>query len=248
MRGERLMIDKNSPVPIYFQLEELIKHSIEEGELNPGDLIPSEREYSEKFHISRMTVRQAISNLVNEGFLNRLRGKGTFVAERKIEQPLQGLTSFTEDMKARGMVPSSQLISFSIIPASLQISTQLGIQDHGPVYEIKRIRNADDVPMALETTYISANLAKGITEEIASQSLYEFIEKKAMLTIDRASQIIESATADSKEAKLLKIKTGTPVLLIQRNSFLENGTPFEVVKSVYRGDRYKFMINMRRSF
>lgn len=242
------MIDKNSPVPIYFQLEELIKSTIEKGELHPGDLIPSEREYSEKFQISRMTVRQAISNLVNEGFLSRIRGKGTFVAERKIEQPLQGLTSFTEDMKARGMVPSSQLISFSIVPASVQISTLLEIQDHGPVYEIKRIRHADEVPMALETTYISANLAKGLTEEVAVQSLYEFIETKAKLKIDQATQVIESATADSKEAKLLKIKTGSPVLLIQRNSFLEDGTPFEVVKSIYRGDRYKFMINMKRSF
>src|SRR5690625_792519 len=104
------MIDKNSPLPIYYQLSEQIKRLIETEQLLPGDLLPSEREYAERYNISRMTVRQAISNLVTESLLYRKKGKGTFVAEKKFEQNLQGLTSFSEDMQLRGYTPSNQQI------------------------------------------------------------------------------------------------------------------------------------------
>lgn len=240
------MIDKNSPIPIYYQLEEHIKELIEKGELMPGDALPAEREYAEQYQISRMTVRQAFTQLVNEGYLYRLQGKGTFVSDRKIEQALQGLTSFTEDMKARGLVPGSKLIHFEIIPASLQIASQLSIQENGPVYEITRIRLADNVPMALETNYISANLVKGLTEQIVNQSLYAYIEEQLNFRIDHASQVIESSIASEQEAECLKINKGSPILLIQRNTFLSDGTPVEFVKSSYRADRYKFMIQMKR--
>jgi GntR family transcriptional regulator len=240
------MINKNSPIPLYHQLEEHIKELIEEGKLKTGDSVPPEREFAEKYKISRMTVRQAFTKLVNEGYLHRLQGKGTFVSERKIEQALQGLTSFTEDMKARGMEPGSQLIHFEIIPATTQIAAQLAISEYGPVYEIKRIGLADGVPMAIETNYISANLIQGLTEKIVNQSLYAYIESQLNLNIDRASQIIESSIASQTEAKLLNISKGAPVMLIQRNTFLQNGTPVELVKSVYRADRYKFMIQLNR--
>lgn len=242
------MIKKNSPIPIYYQLEEIIKNLIEKGELKPGDSLPAEREYAEQFQISRMTVRQAFTQLVNDGYLYRIQGKGTFVAERKpkIEQALQGLTSFTEDMKARGMKPGSQLVQFEIIPATSLIANQLGIQEYGPVYEIKRIRLADNVPMALETNYISANFIKGLTENIVNQSLYSYIENQLDLRIDHASQVIESSVADELEAEYLNIQPGAPVMLIQRNTFLKDGTPVEFVKSTYRADRYKFMIQMNR--
>ncbi|HJV16757.1 MAG TPA: GntR family transcriptional regulator [Bacillales bacterium] len=240
------MIKKNSPIPIYYQLEEHLKELIENGELKPGDAIPPEREYAEKYQISRMTVRQAFTHLVNAGYLHRIQGKGTFVAERKIEQPLQGLTSFTEDMKVRGLKSGSQLIQFEMIPATTQIASQLLIQEYAPVYEIKRIRLADDVPMALETNYISANLIKGLTEQIVNQSLYSYIETQLGYQIDHASQVIEASIADQIEAEYLKIKKGSPVMLIQRNTFLQDGTPVEFVKSSYRADRYKFMIQMKR--
>jgi GntR family transcriptional regulator len=242
------LIEKNSPIPIYYQLGELIKELIAKGELKPGDSLPAEREYAEKFQISRMTVRQAFTQLVNEGYLHRVQGRGTFVAERKpkIEQGLQGLTSFTEDMVSRGMKPGSQLIKFEIIPATNDIARELGIQEYGPVYEIQRIRLADDMPMAFETNYISANFIKGLTEQIVNQSLYAYIEDTLKLKIDHASQVIESSVADEMEAEYLKVQEGAPVMLIQRNTFLSDGTPVEYVKSSYRADRYKFKIQMNR--
>lgn len=240
------MIKRNSPIPIYYQLEEQIRELIEKGELTPGDALPSEREYAEKYQISRMTARHALTKLVNDGYLLRLQGKGTFVAERKVEQPLQGLTSFSEDMIARGMVATSRILTFEIIPATSQIATQLSIQEYDSVYEIKRIRLADDVPMALETSYLPANLIKELTEEIVNHSLYTYIEERLNLQIDYASQVIESSVANQMEAEYLKINQGAPILLIQRNSYLKDGTPVELVKSSYRADRYKFKIQMKR--
>lgn len=240
------MINKKSPIPLYYQLQEHIKELIEKGELKPGDTIPPEREYSQKFQISRMTARQALSHLVNDGYLHRIQGKGTFVSERKIVQPLHQLRSFSEDMIARGLTPGSQLISFEIIPATSQIASQLDIQEYGPVYEIKRIRLADDLPMAFESSYIPANRVKGLTEQIVKKSVYLFMEEHLNFRIDHASQEIESSIANQIEAKFLKIKKGSPIMLIQQTTFLQDETPVEFVKSSYRADRYKFIIQMKR--
>ncbi|OCA82457.1 phosphonate metabolism transcriptional regulator PhnF [Bacillus sp. FJAT-27225] len=240
------MINKKSPIPIYYQLQELIKDLIDKGELKPGNLLPPEREYAEKYQISRMTVRQALSQLVHDGYLYRIQGKGTFVSERKIEQPLYRLRSFTEDMVARGLKPASQLLSFEIIPAPAQIASHLSIQEHGPVYEIKRIRLADDVPMAFETSYISTNLVKGLTEHLVKKSVYAYIEEQLNVEIDYASTVIESSIANHVEANFLKVKKGSPIMLIQQQTFLKDGTPVEYARSSYRADRYKFMIHMKR--
>lgn len=240
------MIDKNSPIPIYYQLEENIKGLIEKGELKPGDALPAEREYAEKYQISRMTVRQAFTKLVNDGYLYRLQGKGTFVAERKMVQPLHGLTSFTEDMQRRGMAPGSKFIHFSIIPATAHVASQLSIAEYDPVYEIKRVRLGDNVPIALEMTYISANLIHGLTEAIVNRSLYAYMEDELKLKIEHASQVIEATLAGEEEASYLEIKQGAPVLFIERNTFLANNTPAEYVRSCYRADRYKFIIDMKR--
>ncbi|WP_163538774.1 GntR family transcriptional regulator [Gracilibacillus sp. YIM 98692] len=240
------MIDKNSPLPIYHQLEEGIKKKIESGEYQPGDALPAERIYAERFNVSRMTVRQAITNLVNERYLYRVKGKGTFIAEPKLEQKLTGLTSFTEDMKARGMEASSKLIKFEIIPSNKRLAQQLHINEHSPVYEIKRIRLAEDIPMALERTYIPANLIKGLTENIVKHSLYQFAEDKMGVHIKSAKQTLEASMANKEETKYLEIEDQSPVLIMDRISTLDNGIVFEVVKSTYRADRYKFMIELNR--
>ncbi|WP_066187179.1 MULTISPECIES: GntR family transcriptional regulator [Gracilibacillus] len=240
------MIDKQSPIPIYHQLEEQIKGKIEKGEYMPGDSLPSEREYAEELNISRMTVRQAITNLVNERYLHRIKGKGTFITEKKFEQNLSGLTSFTEDMKARGMKPSNKLVNFEIVPAKKSLASQLNIPEHSPIYEIKRIRLAEDIPMALERTYVSANLIKGLTDDIVQSSLYQYIEDDLQLKIGKASQLFEATIANDEEMEYLNIPEHSPILLMRRITQLEDGTPFEVVKSAYRADRYQFMLDLER--
>ncbi len=240
------MINKDSPLPIYYQLEEGIKELIENGTWTPGDMIPSERELSLKHGISRMTVRQAVNNLVNDGYLMRRRGKGTYVAVKKIEQALKGLTSFSEDMRSRGMEPATKVIHFDILPAPARIGEQLKLKEGEEVYEIKRVRLADNRPMALETMYISRALVPDLREEKVIGSIYEFIEKDKKMKISSGKQVLEASVARKAESEILDIKEGAPVLMIQRNSFLADGTPLEVVKSVYRGDRYKFSMDLER--
>lgn len=240
------MINKQSPIPIYHQLEELLKQQIESGVLGEDEAIPSERELSEKFQISRMTVRQAINNLVLEGYLYRLKGRGTFVNKKRVEQELQGLTSFTEDMLTRGMVPTSRLVSFDIIESDALTAKALDIEEKNPVYCFGRIRLADGLPMAIETAYVPVSLVPGLTEEIINQSLYRYLEEQLMLTISEAKQEIEASVANFQEARLLEIDEGAPVLLIERTSYLADETPFEFVRSSFRADRYRFVHRMKR--
>ncbi|GGB55223.1 UTRA domain-containing protein [Virgibacillus dakarensis] len=242
------MIDKNSPLPIYYQIEEEIKRLINTKQLTPGELLPSEREYAEKYNISRMTVRQAINNLAAEGLLYRLKGKGTFVAEKKFEQNLQGLTSFSEDMRARGLTPANQLIGFQLIKADEKIANLLYINMDDLVYEIKRIRLANNTPIALETIYTPQKLVGKLQEKDFTSSFYQFIEEKLRLTIGHSDQIIESVIANDVEIEYLHMKQGDPILLMQRITYLndDNETPLEYVKSAYRADKYKFKLQMKR--
>ncbi|UOE96555.1 GntR family transcriptional regulator [Alkalihalobacillus sp. LMS39] len=245
------MIDKNSPLPIYYQLENKIREMIDSKELKPGDTLPSERDLSEKYDISRMTVRHAINNLVHEGYLYRQKGKGTFVSQKKFEQNLHGLTSFTEDMKLRGLKPGNKLLNFNTIAASEHVAKKLSISAGDLVYKIQRVRLADDNPIAIETNYISTALLPDLTTEtmatILSGSLYDYAESKLNLKIENAQQIIEASVANDFEIEHLHLADGDPILLIERNSQLSDGTPFEFVKSAYRADQYKFIINIKRN-
>jgi GntR family transcriptional regulator len=240
------LIDKNSPLPMYYQLEEQIKQMIDSGQLKPSNILPSERELSDTYKISRMTVRQAIINLVNKGYLYRLKGKGTFVSEMKLEQDLRRLTSFTEDMTLRGLNPGSKLLKFTIIEPSSEIKSKLHLDVNERVFQIQRIRLANDQPIALETTYIPEKLVPNLTEEILNTSIYKYIEKTLQFSIGHATQIIESSKANDLEILHLHLKKEDPVLLIERQTFLENGTPLEIVNSTYRSDKYKFKINIKR--
>ncbi|MCA1023623.1 GntR family transcriptional regulator [Halobacillus litoralis] len=239
------MLKKNHPLPMYYQIEEFLKREISEGTFQAGDMIPSERELSERFQVSRMTVRQAVSNMVNDGILYREKGRGTFVAEKKIEQPLKGLTSFTEDMKLRGMTSASRLLSFDVMQAPQDIASKLKLEE-GEVYAVKRIRFADRQAMAVETSFLPVSLLPDLTEDIVQGSMYEYMEHVLDLTISHARQEIEARAADENEGTELQIEAGAPVLHIERCSYLDNGIPFEVVKSTYRADRYKFISDIVR--
>ncbi|MEB2492027.1 GntR family transcriptional regulator [Peribacillus frigoritolerans] len=240
------MIQKNSPSPIYHQLEEEIKGAIQSLGLVPGEMIPSEKEYTEKYGISRMTVRQAISNLVNGGYLYRQRGKGTFVAEHKSEPPLQGLTNFTEDMISRGLKPSTRVISFTEVKADHELAAKLEVEAGTAIFELERVRLADRLPMAYERLYIPKDHALDLTEEIAVSAIHDYVEKKYGLKIQHGRQVIEASIAQKKEAEMLGVAEASPVLLIERRSTLETNQQLAVVRSVYRADRYTFKINLER--
>ncbi|WP_010284686.1 GntR family transcriptional regulator [Bacillus timonensis] len=241
------MIKKNSPVPIYFQIEQRIREKIETKELKPGEMIPSEREFAQKYQISRMTVRQAINNLVNEGYLQRERGKGTFVALKKFEKNVKGLTSFSEDMRSRGFEPGTRVLDFTVIEADTLIATKLQLEEGSKVYEIECLRLADQQPIAFEVFYMSEDLVPGLTREVAENSIYRFVEGEIGLHITSGVQELEATTAHKREASNLGIKVGDPVLYIQQITYIEHQQPLEFVKSYYRADRYKYKVEMVRT-
>lgn len=240
------MLDKQSPIPIYIQIEQQLKEQIQQGDFSVGTSIPSERELSERFGVSRMTVRQSITNLVNDGLLYREKGRGTFVASPKVEQPLNGLTSFTEDMESRGMVPSSKLIGFDILEPEADVAEELQLNEGDRVYFVERIRFADAKPMAIERTFLPVDRFPNLTEESFGGSLYAVIEGEQQLKISRATQRMEAGLVKKEDADLLQIQLPAAVLLIERISYLEGDLPFEVVRSTYRADRYKFTTEIQR--
>lgn len=227
-------------------MKEYLKNQIDSNVYKVDEMIPSERELSEDFEINRLTVRQAINELVQEGLLYRQRGVGTFVSQPKIEQPLTKLTNFSSDMLSRGLAPGAQVVSMNIIPASKQISTQLRIAEAEQVIELVRVRTANGEPLALESSYLVYDLAKelyGMNMENAS--LYQMLEDICGLKLVKAIQSIEVASARQDEANVLDINQHDPIMLVERTTYTEGmDRPVEYVRSLYRGDRYKFSIEM----
>ncbi|WP_027417206.1 GntR family transcriptional regulator [Aneurinibacillus terranovensis] len=236
------MIKKDSPIPLYYQLEEYIRSQINSGAMKPKEAIPSEREISEELGISRMTVRQAITNLVNDGLLVRHKGKGTFVAEKKFEKG-PSVFSFTEEMRRRNLRPSARIIEMKTIPAGGSMAEQLEIPTGESVYEICRLRLADDEPMAIETAYIPVRYIPGLNEQLlaAKGSLYELLHENG-IKLRQVERTLEASLATANEAKLLNIKSKTAVLLVKGRTYSEEGKVIEFVKSIYRGDRYTFAV------
>jgi GntR family transcriptional regulator len=232
-------IDTNSPVPKYYQLKEIIRARIESEELGEGQLIPSERELCESYGISRMTARQAVMELVNEGVLYREQGKGTFVAGKKVQQEAERLTSFTEDMRERGMEASSVVLEVEVEPAGPVVARFLRVEEGERIIRLKRLRNADGEPMALETSHLLYGVASGVLElDMSERSLYEELRRSGV-RISRAEQSYEAALVSEADAEVLGVAPGSPALLIERVTFDAEGQPFEYVESTYRGDRYR---------
>ena len=238
---------KDAPIPLYYQIKTRLLESIETGQLKPGDRVPSERELTTHFNVSRMTARQALTELENQGYLYRLQGKGTFVATPKLDQPLAGLTSFTEDMRRRGLEPGAQVLSAEEVPAGRKAARALGLSETALVFRLERLRLAGGDPMALEIAHVPAALVPGLAEEGAlERSLYGLLRERYGIHLVRATQSLEAVAANEYEAQVLHVKEGTPLLLLERVSRDEQDRPVEFVRSLYRGDRYRFITELNR--
>ncbi|MDH7475766.1 MAG: GntR family transcriptional regulator [Anaerolineae bacterium] len=238
------MISRNHPLPLYYQLMEGLRRRIEEGEWKPGDLIPSERELSETYGISRMTVRQALAELVNDGLLRRDQGRGTFVAKPKIRKQLSRLTSFTEDMRARGKQASAQVLRLEIVPARPKVADVLQIEVEQRVVLVERLRLADGEPVGIERSHLSFNGCEILLQEDLSGSLYQVLSQRFGLIPTQAQEEIEASACGPREAQVLGIQENEPVLLIRRRTLDQDGHPFEYVESTYRGDNYIFSVEL----
>jgi len=240
-------IYRNSPLPRYYQLKEIMRDRIRSGEWKPGDLIPSERELGEQYGISRMTARQAITDLVNEGLFYREQGKGTFVSQRKITQQLIHLTGFTEDIRARGQRPSTKVLSAEMSPADETTAEKLRIPADTLIFRLQRLRLADGEPLAIEISQISFKGCERLLEEdLENNSLYRILETKYGMPLMEADQELEAGLADSEEAEVLKISVDSPVLFTRRTTYTERNQPIEYAKAIYCGNKYTFYTHMKR--
>ncbi|HZR44518.1 MAG TPA: GntR family transcriptional regulator [Ktedonobacteraceae bacterium] len=240
-------IFRNSPLPRYFQLKEILREKIRSGEWKPGDHIPSERELSEQYGISRMTARQAITDLVNEGLFYREKGKGTFVSRHKVTQQLIRLTGFNEDMRARGLRPGTKVLSAQMSPADQSTAERLHIEPGHLLFCLRRLRLADAQPLAIETSQLNfPGCEKLLEEDLEGNSLYRLLETQYGLPLLEAEQELEAGLAGEEEARLLQIPVGSPVLFTRRTTYTDRNQPIEYARAVYRGDKYTFFTQLKR--
>jgi GntR family transcriptional regulator len=200
--------------------------------------VPSERELAARYGLSRMTARQAVEHLVSEGRLYRVQGKGTYVARPKIEMPLR-LSSFTEDMLARGLHPGSRELNRRVVRAGRTLAGSLQIGLDADVVVLERLRLADGVPMAIERCHVPAALAPGlVAADLTNRSLYAYLEQEHGIVLDAGEQLIEATVIDPADARILAIPATSAALLLTRRSS-SRGVPVEYVVSTYRADRYQ---------
>ncbi len=214
--------------------------------LAPGQSLPSERELASRYGTSRTTVRQALAELVIEGRLARVQGRGTFVTRPKVAQLLE-LTSYTEQMRAHGLTPQTKILQTGYLAADTQLAGLLGVRPGGRVLSVHRLRLADDEPMSLDVSYLPARRFPGLRRALASSlSLYEVLAGRYGVELAEAQETFETVLAGPAEAELLRVDRSMPLLLLSRHAFDTSGAPVEWAQSRYRGDRYKFVTRLRR--
>src|ERR671926_1028956 len=204
-------------------------------QLGVGDAIPSERQLSADLGVSRLTVRAALDELVREGYLVRRRGSGTFVSEPKIAQELT-LTSFTDDMRRRGMSPASRTLDLKVVPAGARLGRLLHVSPSEPVVVAKRLRLADRETMAIETLHVRESLVPGLTpRDLEERSFYELLRERYGITIAGGLQTIEPTVTNDEESEALGVPLHSPAFLFERTTRADSGRIVEFVRSIYRG-------------
>lgn len=237
---------QRSAGPRYVQLRRRLLEGIEEGILPPNSSLPPEREIAEITDLSRVTVRKAIQELVQDGTIEQRQGSGSFVRETvaKVEQSLSYLTSFTEDMERRGFVTTSKWLERGVFMPSPDEVVGLGLAPGDQVARIYRLREADSRPMALEKASLPLDILPNPTA--VNASLYALLQKTGVRPV-RAIQKISAINLGAEEAGLLGVAEGAAGLQIQRTSYLQSGRVAELTRSLYRGDAYDFVAELRLS-
>ncbi|HUY84030.1 MAG TPA: GntR family transcriptional regulator, partial [Steroidobacteraceae bacterium] len=233
-------LDRRSNLPLYRELQRALRRAIDNRILGPDDALPAERDLAADFAVSRITVRKALAGLVADGLLVRRQGSGNFVSAR-VEKNFAKLTSFSEDMRARGRTPRSVWLKRAAGTVTPEESLALSLSPGTPVFRFNRIRYADDAPMALEYATILASALPGL--EAVDTSLYEALEKAGQRPV-RALQRLRAVLLTGDQAELLNAGAGDPGLLVERLGSLRDGRAVEFTQSYYRGDTYDFVAEL----
>ena len=215
-------------------------------QLAVGEAIPSERQLSSDLGVSRLTLRAALDDLAREGYLVRRRGAGTFVSEPKIAQELT-MTSFTDDMRRRGMQPSSRTLELRVSPAGARLGRLLHVSPSEPVVVATRLRLADGESMAIETIHVRERHVPGLTaRDLEELSFYEVLRDRYGIVIVGGTQTIEPTVTDEEESEALGVPLHSPAFRFERITQSEAGETVEFVESIYRGDRYRLVTSLSR--
>lgn len=234
------MLDKNSPKPLYVQLEEILRASIHDGEWAPNNAIPSELELSRTYGVSRMTARAVVTELVNDGLLRRVQGKGTFVVEQKIPTKSPAYMGIREQLERMGYHISTRLLSFRQFEASQHMAPILGVMQGDAVHCIERLRFIDDMPISLHRSYIPKVLTPTLSDEqLEREQLCVILQKEFNLKTAMVSETLESVLASPEEAQLFQVGKHFPLLMLEDINKTAAGRVFEFTRVLFRGDKVK---------
>ena len=233
-----------SKSPLYYQLAEIIINDIKEKNLQENDRILTEREYCEKYNLSRSTVRQAIAYLEKKGYIYKVQGCGAVVSSRVMKQKLLKFYSFTEEAKKQGKTPSSKILSFKEKKADEKICKELNINRDDKVYELQRLRLADDEVVMYEKTYLLEKKMQGLSKNILLENpLYDILQNRYNISFTKATERFSVLLADEKIAEILTIPQGSPIIRLQRWTYAGMEI-IEYTVSLVRGDRFEFEVEL----
>lgn len=234
-----------SDIPLYAKISRILKEEIASGFYKVGDLLPSEEELERRFGASRTTIRNALGELEREGLVLRRRGKGTIVQEPKAAQNMNVISSFTETLREKGVQVGTGIVTIELIPAPPRVLAALGLEKGEKVYLVQRTRLANGVPIAFMTNYLLARVVPGLEgkkEALREVGLYQLLEEEYGLVLKRAVETIEAYLSGPLEADILQIPEKVPLFHTVRITYLEDGTPFEMVISIIRADKYEYKV------
>jgi GntR family transcriptional regulator len=242
-----MKIDPHAQLPLYAQVEAALAAAIVDGRFPLGDRLPSEDELTERFAVSRTTIRTTIQNLARRGLVEIRRGKGTYVTQPKITQELTGLTGFVEDMEALGRQASARVLYRELVEADETVAAQLGLAIGTPVAHIGRVRLADGVPLSLDETWLPRELGEKIlAEDLTVHPIFSLLEQRYDTPLVEAEYRLEAISADAAVARELGIAAGSAIFLIERTSFSADRRPVDYEKLYYRGDQIRFVTRLAR--
>ncbi|MBZ5702586.1 MAG: GntR family transcriptional regulator [Acidobacteriia bacterium] len=235
-----LSLDKSSGLPYYRQIVDYVRDLVQKGRVKPGQPFWSEGVIAQKLGVSKMTVRQAFQNLRAEGLLLIEKGKRPVVGTGRILKNFQELRGFTEEMRRSDLVPSTRLLEIELLAPDPEIAEILGLDKGKKAYRIKRLRFANKERIAIETTFLPAHFFPNLEkEDMENQSLYSILENTYKIKLGWSEETLEAVPARAEEARLLRVKQGSPLFSMRRTVHSVDGTPVEYGHSLFRGDRYR---------
>lgn len=240
-------IDRKNRLPLYIQLKDVIIQNIENNIWITGDMIPTEKELQEQYRLSRTTVRQALTELVSEGVLERIQGKGTYVSAPKLEPLRPGVTSFTQDMNSQGKQVQSIILDERFVEGSSKVIRAFGLDQGEMVYKLERLRLVDQVIIGYHEVYLHPVFTKNINfslYDFTKDSLYEVLEREGVVW-GESDETVEARLAGDVYGQLLEIDSTAPILKLSRLTRLKNNRPLEFTTHVYRADKYKYSVKLR---